>query len=126
MTTFQLCGIAICVMMFGILLKERQSEMAILTSVAGSVFLLTAIIPTLVPSITFITDAIQSTALSSYSAVLLKTLGVSYVIQITAEICRDAGESSTASKIELAGKAEILLLSLPIIKDLLTVANSML
>jgi Stage III sporulation protein AC/AD protein family. len=125
MTTFQLCGIAVCVMVFSIMLKERQGEMALLISCAGSVFLLAAIVPTFAPAVTFITDIIEATALSAYSAVLLKALGVTYVIQITAEICRDAGESSIASKVELAGKGEILLLTLPVIKELIAAANSM-
>ncbi len=45
---------------------------------------------------------------------LLKIIGIAYVAEFGAEICKDAGENMLASKIELAGKIFILFLSAPI------------
>jgi stage III sporulation protein AD len=45
---------------------------------------------------------------------------------MSAEICRDCGENTLASRVELAGKAGIVLISLPIIQQLFEIAEDML
>ena len=53
-----------------------------------------------------------------YARILLKALAVCYITQLAADCCRDAGESAIASKIELAGKAAIVAVSLPVFTEL--------
>ena len=55
--------------------------------------------------------------------VVLRVIGIAYVAQFGAELCRDAGESAVASKIEFAGKIIIMTLSMPIMYKLLEVVN---
>ncbi len=45
----------------------------------------------------------------------MKIIGIAYVAEFGAQIVRDAGQESIASKIELAGKIFILVLAIPII-----------
>ena len=49
---------------------------------------------------------------------MFKTLGICFLAQFAADSCRDAGESALASKVELAGKISILVLSLPLFEDI--------
>ena len=56
---------------------------------------------------------------SSYLNTLLKMLGITYVGQFSAGICKDAGYQTLAVQIELFGKLTILLLSLPVLSALL-------
>jgi stage III sporulation protein AD len=56
---------------------------------------------------------------STYINILLKIVGIAYIAEFGAEVCKDAGESSVASKIELAGKVTIVILAVPIITSLL-------
>ena len=56
---------------------------------------------------------------------MLKALAISFCCRMSAEICRDCGEASLASRVEAAGKAGIVLLSLPIVKQLLEIAKDM-
>ena len=58
--------------------------------------------------------------------ILFKTLGVAVVTQLAADLCRDAGESAMAGKVELCGKAAVLALSLPLASDLLRLAAGLL
>ena len=51
--------------------------------------------------------------------VLLKALGISILTHVTATVCRDSGEGSIAYYVELCGKIEILLLSLPLIREMI-------
>ncbi|GIP37614.1 stage III sporulation protein AD [Paenibacillus sp. J31TS4] len=46
---------------------------------------------------------------------ILKVIGVAYIAEFGAQIVRDAGQESIASKIELTGKILILAMAIPII-----------
>jgi stage III sporulation protein AD len=46
---------------------------------------------------------------------ILKIIGIAYIAEFGAQIVRDAGQESIASKIELAGKLLILVMAVPII-----------
>ena len=50
-----------------------------------------------------------------YMVIILKILGIAYIAQFGMEMCKDAGENAIASKIEIAGKALIMTVSIPII-----------
>jgi len=52
---------------------------------------------------------------SVYLKTVLKIIGIAYIAEFGAQIVRDAGQESIASKIELAGKVLILVLAIPII-----------
>ena len=54
-----------------------------------------------------------------YFSTLLKIIGIAYIAEFGAEVCRDAGEGAIASKVELAGKVIIIILAVPIITSLL-------
>ena len=56
---------------------------------------------------------------SSYLNTLLKMLGITYVGQFSAGICKDAGYQTIAVQIEIFGKLMILVLSMPILTALL-------
>ena len=47
--------------------------------------------------------------------VILKIIGISYVVEFAVNVCKDSGESAIASKLELAGKCIILVLGMTII-----------
>ena len=49
---------------------------------------------------------------------LLKIVGVGYLIEFSASVCIDSGNSSIADKVVLAGKILIFSMSLPIINNL--------
>lgn len=54
-----------------------------------------------------------------YFRILLKIIGITYLADFSANICRDAGYSSIAGQIEIFGKISILAISSPIILALL-------
>lgn len=58
----------------------------------------------------------QSTNINMmYVETLLKIIGIAYIAEFGAQITKDAGEGTIASKIELAGKILILALAIPIL-----------
>lgn len=52
---------------------------------------------------------------------IIKVIGVAYFTEITAGLCRDAGESAIAAKLEIAGRLGVLALTVPIVAQLMTV-----
>lgn len=116
------CGAALCALAAILTLRSQKSEFAGLVSLAAAVILLGSAVITFLPVFDFISDTISDTAFSGYMSTLAKALGITLAVQLSAEVCRDAGETALASKLELIGKAEILLLCLPLIGELLTLA----
>lgn len=53
-----------------------------------------------------------------YLTMLLKMLGIAYVCDLTAGICKDSGNSSIAHQLRIFGKILILSISLPVISTL--------
>ena len=53
------------------------------------------------------------------AALMLKALGIGFIVRIAGDLCRDRGEESAAGCLETAGKIEILLLCLPLFGELL-------
>lgn len=63
---------------------------------------------------------------SKYLTMLLKMLGITYVCDLTAGICKDSGNSSIAHQMMTFGKILILSLSLPVISNLFEIVSGLL
>lgn len=63
---------------------------------------------------------------STYITVLLKMLGITYVAEFAASICKDAGYQSIAAQIEIFGKLAIMALSIPVLMTLLNIIRAFL
>ena len=73
-----------------------------------------------------IRDMVSESRYSAEVETMLKALGIAAAAQITADICRGAGEASIASQVELVAKTEIVVLALPLAARLLTMAREFL
>lgn len=62
----------------------------------------------------------------AYLEPLIKIVGITYVSELVASICRDAGHSSVAAQVEAFGKLSILTLCLPVLRALLKTIESLL
>jgi len=113
---WQIVGLALIVTVISVVLKQIRPEIALqLTILAGaSIFIL------VMSKIKIIVDLLQNLAdqaniSSYYLLIVLKIVGVAYLAEFGAQICRDAGEGALASKIELAAKVAVIVLAIPII-----------
>jgi len=62
---------------------------------------------------------------AEYAGVLFKALGVCLLTQIACDTCKDAGESAIAAKVEMAGRVLVLLISLPLFQQVLSIVYSL-
>lgn len=51
----------------------------------------------------------------TYLGVLLKVIGITYVCEFSADICKDAGYQTVAGQIEVLGKLSVMFAGLPVL-----------
>ena len=56
---------------------------------------------------------------TTYMNILFKIIGITYVGQFSAGICKDAGYSAAANQIEIFGRLTVLAFSMPLVTALL-------
>ena len=106
--------------LLGILLKDRAPEyVSLVTMGIGLVILGLA-----VGKISYLFQSLERLKQSlpidgSYITTLLKMIGITYIGQFSAGICKDAGHQSTAAQIEMFCRLAILVQSVPILLALL-------
>ena len=126
-TVLRFSGIALIGVFVSLLLKDKyraQGTVAIILAVV--LISLESIEDGVGNAVSAIAEFSEGTELFEYVIVLQKALGIGYITTITANICRDANESSLALALEFAGKVQILLLSLPLVSSLLETAKDLL
>jgi len=120
MDILQIVCIGIIAVVLSSMLKAQRPEIALQVSIVTGILIFIIIIVKLSAVIDFLqTFSKRADIDSTYINILLKIVGIAYIAEFGAEVCKDAGESSVASKIELAGKVTIVILAVPIISSLL-------
>ncbi len=127
MEIFKILAICIITAVLAVVLKQQKGEYALMVALAGGTVVILYIIKGLLSPIEYINDRLLKSGINTeYFAVALKALGISYVTGFIADICRDSGQASLASKAELAGKCAIFIISVPLIGAVLDTALSFL
>lgn len=110
-----------------VLLRRYRPELAMGVGIVAGAIALLAVLKTAAPAVSQLQALLDGAALpQAYTAILFKALGICLLTQLTADACRDAGESALAAKAELAGKLLLLVLSLPLFEKITSLALSLL
>ncbi|CAB1250111.1 Stage III sporulation protein AD [Ruminococcaceae bacterium BL-4] len=126
MTLFGILGIALLSLAIILLLRRQNAEQALALGIAAGVLITLQILKNVLPAISELMSLFQSAGIKAeFGAILIKTLGVSFLTQFAADACRDSGESSLAAKVELAGRVEILIFALPLFQQIAAIAASL-
>ena len=103
-----------------LILGQYRPEFRMLVTATVTLLLLALVLEQLSPVLEQLRSTMELTGLTGdYAAVLFKAVGICLLTQLAGDVCRDSGESSIASKIELAGRAAILLTAMPLIQEVL-------
>lgn len=124
MNELKMCGLVLCALIICIVFKNLKSEYSLLVRIAITVSISIVSLALITPLLSFIDEISKNTVVYGYLPTLIKALGIALVVQITADICADAGEGALGERIELFGKAEILVISIPLIKNLFTLCEA--
>jgi stage III sporulation protein AD len=118
-----ICGVLAITAFLSLLLRQYRPELALAIGVLAGVAVSLVLIRVLAAPLERAQQLMEKAGLGGDTAVLLvKSLGICLLTQLTADVCRDAGEAGLASRAELAGKAALLLLALPLFGQLLELA----
>lgn len=123
MEIYAIIGVAIVGSIIAVLIGRYQPEYGIFATLGTGVVLLLLLISGLAPVLQELLALLDMNGLQSgYTSVLLKSLGLCYISQLAADTCCDAGQAAIASKVETAGKVAVLIVSLPLFRELLNIA----
>ncbi len=112
----QIIGLAIIVTVIGTVIRQIKPEMALQLSILAGVTIFILVMD----KIRLIVDLLQKLAdqanvSSYYLFIVLKIVGVAYLAEFGCQICKDAGENTLATKVEIAAKIFVIILAIPII-----------
>lgn len=116
----KISGIAIITITLSAFLKNQRSEIAQYLPQISALIIFFGSIGALVPIISFIKELFngaQSTSSISLSTLFLAT-GISIICKIICDLCKENGYDMLKNAVEFAGNTEILLLCVPIIREL--------
>ena len=120
MNILGICGLAMLGLAVTVVLKGLRPDFATFTGIVTALILLALSIGSITSVIRSRMSLADETGFSVYTTMILKTLGIGLLSQVTADVCRDNGAASIASKVEFAAKILILSLCIPILKLLLS------
>ena len=110
-----------------IILKPLKPELSIMIVIATGLIILFQVLDYFIQIIdTFVSLSEKTGIDSKLFEIVLKIIGIGYLIEFSSSICIDSGMGSIANKIQFAGKVIILFISLPIINMLIEIISKIL
>ena len=107
-----ICGIVLAALTLSLVLKKDAPAIAFLLVLTAGVILLLRVFSAA-------GSASQCGLDSALYLPVCKAVGVAVVVRITAALCRDAGQSALAAKMEIAGAVLTLSVCLPLFEQVL-------
>lgn len=103
--------------------KTYKPEYALLCQLCGVAVIGGMILSYLKDVVDTLFDMVTGGGLdSSFLEILLKALGVSIMTDIASNVCKDSGNNTLSSGVELVGKIIIVFMALPMLNKLVEVA----
>jgi stage III sporulation protein AD len=112
----QIVGLGLIATVLILIIKEQKPMFAFLLAVFTGVAIFLLLIGKITSVIRVLEDlAVKSNINLIFLKTILKIIGIAYIAEFGAQVVRDAGQESIASKIELSGKILIMVMAVPII-----------
>ncbi len=106
--------------LLGIMLKGQKREYELFVTLGVSLCIFYFIMSKLQMVVSVINRMQDYVELDTqYISILVKMIGITYVSEFSANLCKDAGYQAVAGQIEMFGKLSILVISMPVILVLL-------
>lgn len=116
MEIVQIVGLGFVVTLLILIIRSQRPELAVQLSLtlASVIFLL--VLGKISVVLDLFRDLAEKANISqTYLNTILKIIGIAYMTEFGAQVCRDAGEGAVAGKIEFAGKVLVMVMAIPII-----------
>lgn len=118
----KLVALAIMSTVLCLLLKKERPEMAMFIALATGVIIFLGA----TYKLNYIIESIQELANKAniptmYISLIIKLIGIAYLMEFAIQICKDCGEGNIASKLEFGGKIIVMAMSFPILFSIVEV-----
>lgn len=116
----KLVGLAIISTILCMVIKKDRPEMAMFIGVLTGIMILLSV----TYKLNFIIDSINDLAHKAnipamYISLIIKLIGIAYLMEFAIQICKDCGEGNIASKLEFGGKIIVMTMSFPILVSII-------
>ncbi|CAM2809694.1 stage III sporulation protein AD [Paenibacillus sediminis] len=116
MEMIQVVGLGLIATILILIIKEQKPMFAFLIATCTGIIIFLFLIGKIGAIVNVLDKLAESSGINMiYLKTILKIIGIAYIAEFGAQVVRDAGQESIASKIELAGKVLIMALAIPII-----------
>lgn len=116
MEIFKIVSIGIISAVLALTLKKYSPQISIAISIIAGIIIFMIVVPKLKTVIDMLYAISQNINLDKiYIEIVLKIIAIAYIAEFGVQICKDAGETAIASKIEFVGKVLIMVVSAPVI-----------
>lgn len=122
----KIAGIGLTGAFIALFLKNQKPELAMLVGVATAVLIFLMTVSGLGGIIQFFKgNTLRAGIDSGILNIMIRIIGIAYVTEFAADICRDAGESSLASKIDMGGRIIMAVMIIPIISSIFDIVEGL-
>ena len=115
-----ICALGVVIAVTAVTIKRYNGEMSLLLCIAGCIFIFLSLLSSFSSLYDTVSKILANTGISvTYITILLKAVGICFVTEFACDICRDAGQSALAAKMEIAGAVLTLSVCLPLFEQVL-------
>lgn len=116
MDIIKIVGLGLVATILVVIIKQQRPELAVQLSIVVGAVIFTMMLGKINSVISLLQEMARRSNISLlYMETILKIIGVAYIAEFGAQICRDAGEGAIASKVEFAAKVIVIVLAIPVI-----------
>lgn len=110
-----------------IIVRPIRSDFSIFIAMAGGIIIICLIINYLTEIFSTFKALVSMAGINSgIYGLLIKIMGIGYLIEFTAGICNDTGNSFLGDKVLLGGKIIIMVMALPIVLNIIEIITGIL
>ena len=126
MNIITICGAAIVTAVLAVMLRSQSPHSAMLLSVAAGAIIILSLLKNLPGTLSGIQSVLADGGIDTADiAILLKVMGICFVTEFTCDCVTEAGLLSLSTNISFAGKILVLLTSLPLFQNIITVITTL-
>ena len=123
----QVSAVALTAVVLGTVLRKQTPELALLLVVCAGIWMVSRVAVGLSAALALLDELAQLSGLSEeLLEPVVKTVALSILTRLTAEICRAAGEGGVAAFVETAGTVLALVAALPLVRAVTVLMAEML
>jgi stage III sporulation protein AD len=116
----QIVVFALIAAFMAVILREHKPIFSMMIATVAGVAIFLRLVHYLDMVLQVLTDmTLQANISLIYLSILLKIIGIAYIAEFGAQVCRDAGEKTIGGNVEFAGKLLILVMALPLLTAVL-------